>query len=43
MGAEAVRGAVSRAFGLGCCTGGVVMAMALILAWVAVKDVGRGR
>jgi hypothetical protein len=41
MGPEAVREAVSRAFGLGCFTGGVIMAAALMLAYVAVKDSGR--
>jgi hypothetical protein len=41
MGPEAVREAVSRAFGLGCLSGAAIMAVALMLAWVAVKDSGR--
>jgi hypothetical protein len=41
MGPEAVREAVSRAFGLGCLTGGVIMAVALMLAYVAVEGTRR--
>jgi hypothetical protein len=41
MGSEAVREAVSRAFGLGCLSGAAIMAVALILAYVVVEGTRR--